>query len=101
MPTIEQTINGIIFEWDTDKYELVLNNHGVQFEEAISVFFDPNELSYEDTRGYEEVRYITIGMSHQGRLLFVSWTQRATNIRLITAFKAEKSHQRSYANANR
>lgn len=35
------TLQGIEFEWDEEKYALNLRKHGVKFEEAAEVFFDP------------------------------------------------------------
>lgn len=33
------------FEWDTEKAESNLQKHGVSFEEAATVFFDPLSLT--------------------------------------------------------
>ncbi len=97
MPTVEMTLHGIHFEWDSDKEFLVANKHGISFSEACSVFADVNEVTFEDNRFDDgEQRFITIGMSNQARLLVVSWTQRDVRYRLITAIKAEKKHERHY-----
>lgn len=58
-------------------------------------FFDIYEITYADSR-FDEMRYVTIGMSDLARLLVIAWTQRNENIRLITAMKAEKSHEQRY-----
>ena len=34
-------LQGIEFEWNAEKYALNLNKHGVKFEDAAEVFFDP------------------------------------------------------------
>ncbi len=80
------TLNGVIFEWDDEKYNLVLQQHNVTFEnlvlqqhnvtfeEACSVFFDERSISKEDKRKYDEIRRVTTGMSNQARLLTVIWT---------------------------
>lgn len=97
MPTVEFELNGLKFEWDDDKQELVVTDHQILFTEACSVFFDENELTYDDTRyDYSEQRFITIGFSNQARLLTIGWTLRGDNIRLITAIKAEGKHERLY-----
>lgn len=97
MPTVTYTLNGLIFEWHDEKEILVETGHKISFTEACSVFFDMNELTFEDTRfDYSEQRYITIGFSEQARLLVVAWTQRTETIRLITAIKAESKHERLY-----
>ncbi len=97
MPTITMTLYGIEFEWDSDKELLVANEHNIYFSEACSVFTDNNEVTFIDNRFDDgEQRFITIGMSNQARLLVVSWTQRGTKYRLITAIKAEKKHEKHY-----
>lgn len=97
MPTIEISLYGIEFEWDSDKELLVLSEHNISFAEACSVFTDDNEVTFMDNRFDDgEQRYITIGMSNQARLLTIGWTQRANKYRLITAIKAEKKHEKYY-----
>ena len=97
MPTTDYELNGLKFEWDSTKETKVQQDHQIHFAEACTVFFDENELTYEDTRFDDnEQRFITIGMSNKARLLMVAWTLRDDNIRLITAIKAEKSHERLY-----
>jgi uncharacterized DUF497 family protein len=50
------------FDWDNNKNQSNINKHGISFEEAITIFDDPNILSYEDTRfNYGETRFISIG----------------------------------------
>ena len=95
MPTVMFPYKTLLFEWDTDKYEKVREKHGIAFGEACSVFFDIYEITYADSR-FDEMRYVTIGMSDLARLLVIAWTQRNENIRLITAMKAEKSHEQRY-----
>ena len=34
-------LQGVEFEWDTNKFQINLEKHGVSFEEAAEVFFDP------------------------------------------------------------
>ncbi|OOR88851.1 hypothetical protein B0181_07575 [Moraxella caviae] len=96
MPTTRYELNGLIFEWDDDKADKVQKSHKIQFVEVCTVFFDENELTYEDVRfDYDEQRFITIGLSNRARLLVVGWTLRE-NIRLITAIKAERKHEQIY-----
>lgn len=97
MPTIEISLYGIEFEWDSDKQLLVLNEHNISFAEACSVFTDDHEITFMDNRFDDgEQRYITIGMSNQARLLTIGWTERDAKYRLITVIKAEKKHERLY-----
>ena len=34
-------LQGVSFEWDAEKYTVNLWKHGVKFEDAAQVFFDP------------------------------------------------------------
>ncbi len=95
MPTLK--FLNMFFEWHDDKAELVLSKRGITLEEVASVFADFNAIQDEDIGEYGEVRYITIGMSNQGRLLAVIWTQRQETFRIITSYFPTKHQQRSYS----
>jgi uncharacterized DUF497 family protein len=43
-------LQGVAFEWDADKAQSNLEKHGVTFEEAAEVFFDPFYQSGDATR---------------------------------------------------
>ena len=74
------------YEWDAEKAARNLQKHGVSFDEAGSVFGDPLYIDfYDPDHSDEEQRYIVIGLSNAGRLLLVSYTERETVIRLISA----------------
>ena len=79
----------------------MLKQRGITIEEAASVLLDINALQNEDEGEYNESRYITIGLSSQARVLVVVWTERENGFRIITAYHATKTQQRSYANARR
>ena len=61
------------FEWDENKNTLNKTKHGVSFEEAQSVFNDPQHISKLDYRfSYFEERWITIGTTSNLELLVVA-----------------------------
>jgi hypothetical protein len=65
------------FEWDRDKASRNLRRHGVSFDEATTVFYDPLSATFDDpARSVGERRFISIGYSSRGRLLVVSHTDR-------------------------
>ena len=101
MPIVENIFDGLVVEWDSKKAELVIKEHGVSFDEALTVLlYDDNALTNEDVRGYDgEQRFITIGVSSYGRLLYVAWTLRDIRYRLISARKANRHEQKGYQNA--
>jgi uncharacterized DUF497 family protein len=74
------------FEWDAAKATKNLRKHGVSFEEASGVFYDPLAVTGADPDHSEaEERLITFGMSSAGQLLVVSHTERGEAFRIISA----------------
>jgi uncharacterized DUF497 family protein len=77
------------FEWDDAKARRNLRKHGVSFEEAVTVFYDPLSATFDDPdHSAEEPRFITVGNSARGRLLIVAHTERGATIRIINARRA-------------
>jgi len=85
------------FEWDSAKAARNLRKHGVSFEEAVSVFYDPLAATGADPdHSEDEERFVTFGISSAGRLLVVSHTERGAAIRIISARGATQSERRIY-----
>lgn len=85
----------MIFEWDEEKNILNKKKHGISFETAAYVFKDQNYIEmYDFEHSIEEDRYIAIG--RVGDVLFVVFTERKANIRLISARLATESERRLY-----
>jgi len=86
------------FEWDEAKAASNLKIHGVSFNEAVEVFFDPNAVEGFDTEhSNAEDRFYIIGFSSR-RLLYVVCAERFKGniIRIISARKAEGKKQKEY-----
>jgi uncharacterized DUF497 family protein len=89
------------FEWDEEKAQANLRTHKVSFDEATTVFSDPFSITIPDPDySTDEERYIDIGTSDKGRLLVVSYTERGTNIRIISCRKATPTERRRYEEGN-
>lgn len=85
------------FEWDDEKAISNLNKHDVSFEEGATIFNDPLIATIPDPdHSTEEERYISIGISVQGRLLVVVHTEREERIRLISCRKATNTERKAY-----
>ncbi len=85
-------------EWDEDKADRNFKKHDVSFEEAATVFNDREAITLNDTfHSEEEERYIDIGMSSQGRPIFVVYTERGQNIRIISARPCTTREAKLYA----
>ena len=89
------------FEWDPAKAESNRRKHGVTFEEAASVFFDPNGLAVPDAEhSSQEDRWVRIAMSVYARIVLVVHTERVRDgeeiTRIISARKASNKEKRVY-----
>jgi uncharacterized DUF497 family protein len=81
------------FDWDESKSRSNKKKHGVSFEEAKSVFLDPNArlIPDPDHSDYED-RFILLGLSERLRTLVVCHCYREGDsvIRIISARKADQ-----------
>jgi uncharacterized DUF497 family protein len=90
------------FEWNNKKAATNKVKHKISFQEAATVFKDRNALSiYDKEHSYQEDRWITLGLSNNGKLIVVSHTfleiDKETNlIRVISARKATKKEIEQY-----
>ena len=71
--------------------------HGVAFEEATSIFGDPLASTVMDSEHstYKD-RFLTTGLSEQGRILIVWHTEREDGLRIIGAREATPQERRIY-----
>lgn len=85
----------LCFEWDEEKAKINQKKHGISFETAARVFLDEDRIEILDEgHSTEEERFITIGRA--GDILFVVYTERTPNIRLISARLATPKERRLY-----
>ena len=87
------------FEWDPEKAKNNHKKHGVNFEEASTVFYDALLATFDDhDHSIGEHRLISIGFSSSGRLLVVSHTDRGKSIRIISARLATARERTKHEN---
>lgn len=85
------------FEWDELKATANLKKHGVNFEEAKTVFDNALAVIFDDeAHSVGEMREIIIGHSRNNRLLLVSFTERPSAIRIISARLATPREREDY-----
>ena len=85
------------FSWDPRKAASNERNHGVSFEEAVTVFGDPLSLTVPDPEHSEsENRFLVLGFSASSRLLVVAHVERGDDIRLISARLASRRERIDY-----
>jgi len=85
--------------WDENKNLENIKKHHVSFEEAETVFYDPNGKLIDDPdHSDDEDRFIILGLSKMLRLLVVCHCYRENDetIRIITARKATKKEVKYY-----
>jgi len=88
------------FEWDEDKAARNLIEHKVSFEQAALACRDPFAVEWIDERDdYGEERIGLLGL-YGREVLFVAYTERGENIRIITARRAERHEQDRYYREN-
>jgi hypothetical protein len=90
-----------VFEWDPRKAKANAAKHGITFDEAVTVFLDPDALDGPDLQhSAAEARFRRLGRSADGRVLMVAYTLRrsgdAEAIRLISARRASRRERAAY-----
>ena len=89
----------ISFIWDQQKAAENIRKHNISFEEAKTVFTDPNaRMIFDPDHSNQEDRFILLGISSALRLLVVCHCYREKDmiIRIISARKATKQEQDQY-----
>lgn len=84
------------FRWDTDKALANFKKHGIRFEQACEVFFDPF-FRFLDAALEDEARDAVLGLAEDWTLLFVVHVVREKGvIRIISARQATRAERRMY-----
>lgn len=88
----------MLFTWDTNKEQINIKKHGIDFKTALRIFSDENRLEiYDDEHSVSEERYKTIGLLKTSAIvLTVIYSLRTDTYRIISARKATKQEIRSY-----
>jgi len=88
---------GMEFEWDESKATANLKKHGISFKKAETVFDNPLAVIFDDEAHSEgERREIIIGHSQNHPLLLISFTERPSAIRIISARLATRTEREDY-----
>ena len=87
------------FEWDDAKNVINIQKHGIDFQDAITIF-DGFLLEWEQDnslREYDEIRLNAIGLI-QGYEVFAVYCERQKNsvIRFISVRQANKDERKDY-----
>jgi len=85
------------FDWDTGNWTKSLKKHGVSYQEAEEVLLT-DCFVYPDKRHSTpiEKRYVVFGETEKSRLLFISFTMRGRNVRVISVRPMSQKERRWY-----
>ena len=86
------------FEWDAGKNAANIAKYGIDFEDAARMFEGPVLERRDDREDYGETRIAAVGVV-EGRELFVVYTVRGENRRIISARKANRHEREAYRKA--
>ena len=89
----------INFEWDENKNQINQRKHGIDFEEAKTIFYDDNAIFFDaPEHSMEEERFLILGISKYENLCIASHCYRSDDniIRIISARKATKNEAKIY-----
>jgi len=84
-------------KWHPPKAARNIEDHGITFEEAATIFNDPlAEIQPDLAHSIEESRFLAFGTSEQGHLLLVVFTEREDVIHIISAREMTARERRNY-----
>ena len=83
------------FEWDENKRQKNLRNHGIDSERAKEIWQGPVLEAPSPQKHHSEQRFLAIGQS-EGRFITVVFTWRGKNRRIISARIARKDERENY-----
>lgn len=85
------------FDWDQGNVDKNWELHRVAFWESEEVFFnEPLVVRSDLPHSTHEGRYVALGRTDAGRLLFLSFTVRRSLIRIISARDMTRREARTY-----
>jgi uncharacterized DUF497 family protein len=88
----------MLFKWYRKKASINLKKHGIDFQEAKTVFTDEWGLHYPDAlHSIGEPRYLCYGRSNKDRYLVVVYTEPAPDVfQLISAREMTRKERMIY-----
>jgi uncharacterized DUF497 family protein len=87
----------IEFEWDERKRQANRRKHGIDFADAVEVFYDDWACAMADPDHHAEQRFVLTGTDAFQRILVVVYTQPDNQtIRIISARSATAAERRHY-----
>ncbi len=91
--------HGVDFEWDENKRISNLRKHGIDFKDAVKLFFAPHIIMESNVRD-GELRLGAVGKVNDV-VVTVIFTLREGRIRIISARRARKNEKEAYYDSNK
>ena len=90
------------FQWDSGNISKSQQKHGIYSNEAEEVFYDKDllPLGIQTHPLPDEIRFGVIGKTTSDKILFISFTVRNSEIRVISSRKANKQEKDIYEEKN-
>jgi len=94
MRTIKKELE---FDWNEGNLNKNWLKHRIANQESEEAFFDKKSVIYKDVfHSYKEDRFILLGKTKNGRLLYIVFTYRGKKIRIISSRDVNKKEVRLY-----
>jgi uncharacterized DUF497 family protein len=87
------------FEWDAANWRKSEIKHGVAAAEAEEVLLNEPLCQVDARHSDDEQRYVALGVTNDGRKLFVSFTVRRSRVRMISARPMSRRERSAYEKA--
>jgi uncharacterized DUF497 family protein len=85
------------FDWDEHNKYKNWERHKVDFRECEQVFFNrPLKTFYDIKHSQKEDRFVALGITNEGRKLYIVFTIRNKKIRIISARNQGRRERRIY-----
>ena len=84
------------FEWDEEKAASNRRKNGIDFDEAVEIFYGRTLVRRSDQKNEE--RWLAIGET-ETRVVAVAFTWRGDRLRIISARRARNNEERAYRQA--
>lgn len=86
----------ITFEWDKGNQSKSLEKHGITNQEAEETFFGEKLITPDQHHSKIEQRFDMLGQTNSGKILYIVFTIRKQQVRIISARNADKKEREIY-----
>lgn len=100
MAAVKLVIRGLVgFEWDEANRRKSEEKHGIAASEAEEALLNDPLCQVDEGHSDDEQRYVALGVTNDGRRLFVSFTVRRSRVRIVSARPMSRKERVVYEEA--